>query len=149
MESDFYTFKGYDRMRESELSPAMEDYLEMICRCAQESDFVRINLLASKLNVTPPSASKMVGKLKELGLLKFEPYGLITVTEKGWEQGEMLLHRHAVLHTFFCLVNGTDDELELVEKIEHFIDPETTRHLEEKIGDMKRLWGREEKKGKR
>lgn len=133
--NNFYTFKGYElNRREShgrkELSPAMEDYLEMISRCGREGRPVRVNTLAARLHVTPPSASKMVGRLRELGMVQEEHYGAITLTEEGIQVGNYLLYRHQILHKFFCLLNHRENELELVEKIEHFIDQETLENLE-------------------
>ena len=128
--SGFHTMKGYDRIDANEMSSAMEDYLEMICRCAQKPGYVRINTLAARLNVTPPSSSKMAAKLKEQGYIEFERYGIITPTQKGWDMGTYLLRRHAVLHEFFCRVNQSNDELKLVEQIEHFINPKTVQNIE-------------------
>mgnify|MGYP003179562979 CR=1 FL=1 len=75
-------------------------------------------------------ASKMVYQLRALGLVAFEKYGLIQPTEKGWSVGRWLLHRHEVLHRFFCMLNGSTDELELVEQVEHYLNEDTVRNLE-------------------
>lgn len=131
MENDgFYTQKGYE-MRRQGLTGAMEDYLEMICRQANSDGYVRINFLAGRLNVRPSSASKMVYQLRELGLVAFEKYGLIQPTEEGRRIGDYLLYRHNVLHRFFCLINHSDDELEQVEQVEHYLDERTIRNLEQ------------------
>ncbi len=129
-ETGFYTLKGYDLMEESTISTAMEDYLEMIFRCTETTGYIRVNSLAAKLNVTPPSASKMAAKLKVQGLILFEHYGIITLTEKGREMGEYLLRRHKILHQFFCLLNGSENELRQVERLEHFVSPDTVKNLE-------------------
>ncbi len=129
-EGEFHTLTGYRQLEGGEITEAMEDYLEMIARCAGEAGYVRINQLAEKLHVRPSSASKMVGKLKELGLLDFEKYGLIGMTEEGRAVGQALLRRHDILHRFFCLLNQSVDELEQVERVEHFIHPDTLDHLE-------------------
>lgn len=131
--SNFYTLKGYDRQNSSKISVTMEDYLEMIYRCAREDNFVRVNRLASMLNVTPPSSSKMAAKLKEQDLIDFEPYGIIRLTAKGAELGAYLLRRHEILNRFFCIINRTDGELALVEKIEHFIDRRTIENIEKRL----------------
>jgi Mn-dependent DtxR family transcriptional regulator len=114
---DYYTLKGYELNQKDQLSTAMEDYLEMICRMLQKQDVVRVKELAASLHVKPSSASKMVNNLKEAGYVKFEKYGYIELTETGQSEGIYLLHRHEVLHQFLCLVNGSDNELEQVEKI--------------------------------
>jgi len=134
-DNDFYTLRGYDRLDKSAISTTMEDYLEMICRIVREKKFVRVNQLAGLLNVTPPSASKMVNKLKEIGMVDFEPYGIIQVTKEGERLGDYLLHRHEVLNRFFCRINATSNELELVEKIEHFMDQRTVANLESWLED--------------
>lgn len=128
-EGGFFTMRGYAG-RGKGISAAMEDYLEMICRCAQNAGYVRIHTLAAQLNVTSPSASKMTAKLRESGLVDFEPYGLIVPTPAGWELGKALLSRHEILQHFFCALNQTESELALVEQIEHFMDHRTIQNLE-------------------
>ncbi|MDR2933102.1 MAG: metal-dependent transcriptional regulator [Oscillospiraceae bacterium] len=128
--SGFHTLRGYNRMEHSDISFAMEDYLEMICRHTLEGEIIRVNRLASLLHVTPPSASKMVMKLKESGLVSFEPYGIITLTQAGEALGGYLLYRHDILHRFFMMLNRSEDELELVEKIEHYMDRRTIENME-------------------
>ena len=131
MRQNFYTLRGYDQMDKRALSAAMEDYLEMICRQARTEGYARINFLAQRLNVRPSSASKMVYQLRDLGLVAFEKYGLIRPTSAGTELGAYLLYRHDLLHRFFCWVNGTTDELEQVEQVEHYIRKETLHNLEQ------------------
>ena len=99
-------------------------------RCMEEHGYVRVGALADKLNVRPSSVSKMVGRLRELGLVQFEKYGLITLTKKGDEIAAYLLWRHDVLLRFFQRLNHTGGQLSLVEQVEHFMDQETVRNLE-------------------
>ena len=122
--------KGYQRQKEAGMTAAMEDYLEMICRLQQTQKVVRIHQLAEHLHVKASSASKMVQNLKKEGYLEFEKYGYLTITEKGRQMGQYLLRRHQILHAFLCYINHSESELTQVEKIEHFIEPETVYHLE-------------------
>ena len=69
----------------------MEDYLEMICRSAQQEGYACINHLALALGVRPSSASKMVGSLKELAMWIPKKYGIVKPTERGWKLGRYLL----------------------------------------------------------
>lgn len=126
----FRTLKGYDLSHSRTVTYAMEDYLEMICRSCGENGFVRISSLSGQLHVKPSSASKMMGHLKESGLIDYEKYGLVSPTQKGWELGRYLLHRHEVLNRFFCALNHTPDELEQTEQIEHFLTPKTVDAIE-------------------
>lgn len=134
----FYTFKGYQINDVSKLSSSMEDYLEMICRMLQSCDVVRINELAEKLHVKPSSASKMVSNLRQAGYIEFEKYGYIVATKKGIETGNYLLYRHDVLHNFLRAVNHSDNELEQVEKIEHFINKSTIENLAKLTEELKK-----------
>ena len=127
--SDFHTFTGYRLTSSQELTPAMEDYLEMIIRLKEKQPFVRINELANNLNVRPSSASKMVTKLSQEGFLEYQKYGIITLTELGKQWGEYFIYRHQVLNNFLCLLNNSHNELEQVEKIEHFLNKKTIDNL--------------------
>ena len=125
----FYTLKGYQLIESDELTPAMQDYLEMICRLSAKSSIVRISMLATELHVRPSSASKMAAHLAETGYILFARYGYIRLAEKGQETGRYLLYRHEVIHRFLCMVNHSTDELRQTEKIEHFLDFRTVRNL--------------------
>ncbi|HHV16770.1 MAG TPA: transcriptional regulator MntR [Gelria sp.] len=124
---EFRTVRGYQiKQRETTaITASMEDYLEMIYRLAREKGYTRISDLATALNVQPPSASKMVQKLAEMGYLQFEKYGVIELSKKGREHGRYLLKRHETLERFLAIIGVKEQLLEETEKIEHYISPET------------------------
>jgi len=128
-QDDFYTLRGYQTNETVELTPAMEDYLEMIYRLLQSRDVVRIGELSQMLHVKPSSASKMIQQLKHFGFVRSEKYGYIQLSEKGYLEGRYLLYRHEVIQRFLCLLNESENELEEVEKIEHFLSPKTIENL--------------------
>lgn len=135
--NEFYTFKGYQTSSKNELTPAMEDYLEMIYRLLHDQAVVRIGELSEHLHVKPSSASKIVQMLKELDYIEYEKYGYILLTNKGREEGSYLLYRHEVLERFLCFLNQSSTELEQVEKLEHFVTRptiENLRKLTERLG---------------
>lgn len=141
MEQDrFHTLKGYQMAEGASLTPAQEDYLEMICRMARQGGAVRVSDLSARLHVRPPSATKMVQQLGNLGYLLPERYGGIRLTEKGKAAGDYLLYRHRVVHRFLCRLKGTTDELEETEKIEHFLSPKTVSRMAARLRE-------DEKKG--
>lgn len=127
--NEFYTFKGYQNNSKNELSATMEDYLEMIYRLMATQSVVRIKELSKHLNVKPSSASKTVQQLKDLGYILYEKYDYILLTEKGKTVGSYLLYRHNVLDRFLRTLNHTENELEQVEKIEHFFNKETIENI--------------------
>ncbi|MEG0664284.1 MAG: metal-dependent transcriptional regulator, partial [Clostridia bacterium] len=133
--SQFHTLWGYENLHSGdEISPSMEDYLEMIYRYCMpdegknllklknknhkpigDNHTVSVTTLAKNLNVRPSSASKMVVHLKNKEYVAFEKYGKISLTKKGMDYGKYLLKRHKILNDFFCLINGSHSELEQVE----------------------------------
>ena len=129
-QNEFHTLKGYQLIADEGFTPAMEDYLEMICRILGENGNVRARELSECLNVKPSSTSKMVRHLHMTGYLSAEKYGIISLTEKGKAAGNYLLYRHDVIHKFLCFLNGTESELEETEKIEHFLSRKTVQNMD-------------------
>ncbi|NLK36868.1 MAG: winged helix DNA-binding protein [Epulopiscium sp.] len=127
---NFYTLKGYERLEEKKITYAMEDYLEMICRLYQEMGLVRITDLAKNLNVRPSSVTKMVEHLKSADLVESQKYGAVKPTDMGMELGRYLIKRHNIIHELLCHINHSENELEQVEKIEHFLNEETIKNIE-------------------
>ena len=132
MENEFHTVRGYQLLRQDSrlLTSGLEDYLEMIYRNAEQQGYVRINMLADKLNVRASSATKMVQKLGGLGLIKYKKYGMIELTESGKKLGAYLLKRHRIIERFLTIIGITDDLLAETELIEHYISAETLAHLD-------------------
>lgn len=136
--NDFYTFNEYMKKEDNALTASMEDYLEMIYRLSLNTGFTRIHELSDALNVQPPSATKMVQKMSELDLLKYEKYGVILLKENGRIIGESLLKRHKIIEEFFKLIGVPEKNiLQETEKMEHTICNKTVKRLEECVNFMK------------
>ncbi len=133
--AEYRTLNGYRETEQTRITPSMEDYLEMIVRMSQEGVPVRVGALARRLHVTPPSATKMVATLMEKGCVYAERYGSVTLTEYGRTIGAQLVRRHRIIHDFFCMLNGTAEELTQTEKVEHFIEPHTLAAMERALKD--------------
>lgn len=130
--NEFHTVRGYQLINQEEklLTSAMEDYLEMIYRNIQEEGYMRMNTLSELLNVKPSSATKMVQKLTELGLVDYKKYGIIFLTESGGKIGKFLLRRHNSLEHFFRSIGIGDHLLIETELIEHNISTNTLMSIE-------------------
>jgi len=129
MQKEFFTFREYMKKDEDLLTASMEDYLEMIYRLSRDTGFTRINDLATALNVQPPSATKMVQKLANLGVVNYEKYGMILLSKKGEEMGRVLLERHQIVEDFLNLLGISEGVLEETEKIEHTVSNQTLRSM--------------------
>ena len=122
----FYTARGYETSSaKHNLTPSMEDYLEMIYRLSKRKGYTRVNDLANKLNVQPPSVTKMMKKLNEKNLLFYKKYDIIRLTSKGKKQGHYLVQRHNTIKEFLKILATTDNLNKDVETLEHHISQST------------------------
>lgn len=131
-ESKFYTVRGYQLLEQNKklLTPAMEDYLEMIYRNCLIVGYIRINILSDLLNVAASSATKMVQKLSSLGLVNYKKYGIIFLTEDGKEVGKFLLTRHNIIELFLKKLGVNENILTETELIEHNISASTLHKID-------------------
>lgn len=129
---EFYTVRGYEILDKKNelLSHSMEDYMEMIYRCAIEEGYIRINMLAELLNIKAPSATKMVQKLGQLGLVQYEKYGIVKLTAEGEKIGRALLARHHIIEEFLQNLGVEKNLLMNVEMIEHNVNANALRKIE-------------------
>ena len=144
-EKEFLTDSGYagEVRKHGGMTPAAEDYLEMICRLAKSSEDgqaeslrpVRIGELAEELHVAPSSASRMVQTMALRGFLDFKRYGFITLTAAGQEMGDYLMRRHRVVQEFLEWLRGEGDCFEEAERIEHHLSRKTVEAMERKMGE--------------
>jgi Mn-dependent DtxR family transcriptional regulator len=110
------------------MTPALEDYLEMIFRLSLECGYARVGRLSEMLHVKPSSASKMIFRLVDLGFLEYDRYDSILLTEKGREKGAYLLKRHDIVEQFLKFI-GNPNPLEEAELVEHSLESDTTAQL--------------------
>ncbi|PKM77370.1 MAG: DtxR family transcriptional regulator [Firmicutes bacterium HGW-Firmicutes-15] len=131
-DQDFYTVRGYEILKknQSNLTPSMEDYLEMIYRNCLTEGYIRINNLAKQLNVKASSASKVAQKLSKMTYINYEKYGIIQLTEKGKNIGEFLLTRHNTVETFLKNLGVENNVLVETELIEHHLSLDTLEKIE-------------------
>jgi Mn-dependent DtxR family transcriptional regulator len=127
---EFHTVRGYELLRQQKdrLTPAMEDYLEMVYRLCELSQYTRIGKLSEALHVRPSSASKMILKLSEKGFVDYDRYEIILPTEKGKNAGAYLLHRHQTIERLLHLI-GSNELLKETELIEHVLSPGTVLRI--------------------
>lgn len=130
-EREFYTVRGYQLLNagNKNLTSSMEDYLEMIYRTCLKEGYARINQLADKLNVRPSSTTKVIQKLKDLGLVDYQKYGIIRLTEEGNSVGEFLLRRHRIIEDFLSNLGIKHTLLKDTEMIEHDISPHGLKNI--------------------
>ena len=128
---DYYTFNEY--MKNNKLTPSEEDYIEMIYRLNLENDKVQVKDISKKLNIKPPSVTKMIKKLNGKNLLIYKKYDNIELTSLGTSVGKKLLSRHNTIKEFLVILGIKESIHEETETIEHTINVETLIKIEELI----------------
>lgn len=128
---DYYTFNEY--MKNNKLTPSEEDYIEMIYRLNLENDKVQVKDISNKLNIKPPSVTKMIKKLNDKNILIYKKYDSIELTSLGERVGKRLLNRHNTIKEFLTILGIKESIHEETETIEHTINVGTLMKIEELI----------------
>lgn len=129
IEEKFFTFSNFTRNSNSWLTPCEEDYIEMMYRIHLKSLPIKVNDLANKLNVKPPSVTKMMKKLSLKNIIYFERYREIILCNKGIEIGKFLIYRHDTIKKFLEILKANVDVNSETEKIEHTLSRETLEKI--------------------
>ncbi|MDW0157434.1 MAG: transcriptional regulator MntR [Nitrososphaeraceae archaeon] len=126
-------------VKKQDRTDRMEDYLEVIYELVQQKGYATTVDISSYLNVSSPSVTKMMQKLDETGYLNYEKYRGIKLTNEGIRIARNIRNRHGLLAEFFMII-GVDEETANndAEGIEHHLNPETMRKLEELINELKK-----------
>lgn len=119
-------------------SSAIEDYAKAIYALqVREAGPVTTNALAERLQVTPGSASGMVKRLGELGLVDHVPYRGVTLTESGRRVALEVLRHHRLLELYLVETLGVpwDRVHQEAEVLEHVLSEELEALIAAKLGD--------------
>jgi DtxR family Mn-dependent transcriptional regulator len=115
----------------SDLSPAMEDYLKIVYRLSEEKVSVATQEIADRIGVTPASATHMIKRLAQFGLVEHRPYHGVQLTSSGVQVAEEMIRHHRLLELYLTTALGfTAEEVHReAELLEHYI----SETLEERI----------------
>lgn len=93
---------------QKKLSASLEDYLEAIYLITRQQGEARSKEIMQKLGVSGPSVTEALQLLAEKKMVNYQPYESITLTSKGKNVAQDVLHRHETLRDFFIEVLGID-----------------------------------------
>jgi Mn-dependent DtxR family transcriptional regulator len=137
-DSRLASIRGANNAKRPECTFRMEDYLETIYELVQHKGYATLADIAEYLNVQPPSVTTMMRRLDESGLLNYEKYRGIQLTEKGMDIAKIIHDRHSVLSEFLKLI-GVSEKIanEDAESMEHHLHPQTMHKLIELMRVLK------------
>ena len=92
------------------LSESLEDYLETILDLERENKVARAKDIAKKMGVQRGSVTSALKSLEEKGMINYEPYSFITLTDDGKRIAEEINRRHNVLKSLLLNVLKVDEK---------------------------------------
>ena len=103
-----------------------DDYLEQILMLLEKKGYARSVDIAAGLNVSKPSVSVAMKKLRENGYITMSSDSMISLTDKGYAIARKIYDRHQTL-TRYLIQLGVPEEIAREDacKIEHDLSDES------------------------
>ena len=92
------------------ISKSLEEYIKTMYILKKQSGNIRVTDIANKMNCTKPSVNKAIYNLKDNGLLNYESYGTIELTEEGENLAKKILEAYDIVYVFLKDVLNLDEE---------------------------------------
>ncbi|ABG03623.1 iron (metal) dependent repressor, DtxR family [Rubrobacter xylanophilus DSM 9941] len=117
------------------LSVSTEDYLKAIWAVGREGS-ASTKEISEHLSVAPASVTNMLGRLQEMGFVRYERYRGASLTEKGYREALRLVRKHRLIETFLLehLGYSWQEVHEEAERLEHAVSDLFTERLAEYLG---------------
>ncbi|WP_024875163.1 metal-dependent transcriptional regulator [Saccharomonospora piscinae] len=118
-------------------SASIEDYVRAIYGLEERGEDVTNTSLATRLEVSPSSASGMVTKLAQQGLVEHVPYRGIELTGEGRSLARSVLRRHRLIESYLVSELGyTWDEVHAeADLLEHVVSDLLVARIATKLGN--------------
>jgi DtxR family Mn-dependent transcriptional regulator len=122
---------------EDTLTGPVEDYLKTIYEIGRGTVSVATNDIAQRLAIAPASVSGMVRRLADQGLLSYERYRGVTLTEQGRRAALRTIRRHRIIESYLssALDYPWDRVHDEAERLEHAASDELVDRMAEAIGE--------------
>jgi DtxR family transcriptional regulator, Mn-dependent transcriptional regulator len=129
---------GLVATKDESVSVAIQDYVKAIYALGGDTKAtVSTNAVADRLGVTPASASAMIKRLAERGLVTHVPYRGVSLTAGGARAALEVIRRHRLLETYLVEELGMpwDRVHAEAEVLEHVLSAELEALIAAKLGD--------------
>ncbi len=119
-----------------EVTASVEDYLKTIWKLGSRGERVTPATVAAGRDVSGPSASIMLRRLVEAGLVVRGPASEILLSPRGEAAALRVVRRHRLLETFLVQVCGLswDEVDEEAEVLEHVLSPRLEARIDDLLG---------------
>jgi DtxR family Mn-dependent transcriptional regulator len=121
-------------------SQAIEDYAKTIYAIAADraaGELVLNGEVAERLGVAPATATSMLQRLAELGLVEYIPYKGARLTEAGQKVALEVIRHHRLIEAYLAEALGMPEDRvhEEAEVLEHYISEELEALIAAKLGE--------------
>ena len=119
------------------LTGPVEDYLKTIYEIGRGTVAVATNDIAQRLSIAPASVSGMVRRLADQGLLGYERYRGVTLTDAGRRAALRTIRRHRIIESYLsnALEYPWDRVHDEAERLEHAASDELVDRMAKAIGE--------------
>lgn len=117
------------------LSLTEENYLKTMFNLSQDSGEISVNDLSKALDIKMPTVNSMVKKLDTKGLVTYQSYKPLKLTEKGIETALLIIRKHRLTEMFLVtkMGFGWEEVHEVAEQIEHIHSPKFFAKMDEML----------------
>ncbi len=117
-------------------SPTEENYLKALFNLANSQGEITLSELASRLQVSLPTANSMVKSLQKSQWVNYEKYKPLTLTTEGQLLAASIIRKHRLTELFLVHVMkfGWEEVHEVAEQIEHIHAPKFFERMDEMLG---------------
>jgi DtxR family Mn-dependent transcriptional regulator len=129
-----------EQRRSAPASEAVEDYAKAIYALEHHGEGpITTSAIAERLEVAPSSVTAMLKRLDELGLVRYEPYHGVTLTQAGERVALEVIRHHRLIEAFLAesLEMPWDRVHDEAEVLEHYISEDLEGRIAEKLGNPK------------
>ncbi|MFO7823184.1 MAG: metal-dependent transcriptional regulator [Cyclobacterium sp.] len=117
-------------------SQSIENYLKVIFNQAIATDEVNTTGIAQALEVSLPSVNSMVKKLAGMGLLEYQKYKPLKITEKGRQMAARIIRKHRLTEMYLVekMGFGWEEVHDIAEQLEHVQSAAFFDRMDELLG---------------
>jgi len=117
-------------------SQTEENYLKALFNFSNAKGEINVSDLSASLKVSTPTANSMVKKLNAKGLLNYEKYKPLTLTNKGAVAAALIVRKHRLTEMFLVekMSFGWEEVHDIAEQIEHIKSPTFFNRMDEILG---------------
>ncbi len=114
-----------------------EMYLKAIGELTLEEPLIPISVLADRLGISPVSATEMVHRIEDQGLVKHERYKGVSLTDDGRQRAMLVIRRHRLWERFLTdkLKIPWEDVHDLACRLEHAAGQSVTDALADYLAE--------------